>query len=224
MLVISYKASDDFKNFLRENEFSFIETIANPNLDPRINDHPDLSLFKIDEKTIVVDEAVFSYYEEKLVGFNLIKGENLGGKYPQDALYNLVRFKDFYIHNDFTEKNIENFLIEKGLSHLKVNQGYTRCSLIPLGDLLVTSDYGIYKALKNKVDIELVDNDKVILDGFDQGFLGGTCGLVGNQLIFSGDISRHKAFYKIEEICRHKNIEILYPNTELVDLGSIIEI
>ena len=181
-------------------------------------------MFKIDHKILVVDESVFSYYEEKLEGYNLIKGENLGGKYPQDALYNLVKFKDFYIHNDFTEKNIENFLIEKGLYHLKVNQGYTRCSLIPLGDLLVTSDYGIYKALKNKVDIELVDNDKVILDGFDQGFLGGTCGLVGNQLIFSGDISRHKAFYKIEEICGHKNIEILYPNIELVDLGSIIEI
>ena len=224
MLVISYKASDDFKNFLRENGFSFIETIANPNLDPRIADHPDLTLFKIDEKTIVVDKSVFSYYEEKLEGYDLIRGENVGLNYPKDAIYNIVKFKDFYIHNDFTEKNIKNFLIEKGLYHLKVNQGYTRCSLIPLGDLLVTSDYGIYKALKNKVDIELVDNDKVILDGFDQGFLGGTCGLVGNQLIFTGDISRHKAFYKIEEICSHKNIDILYPKTELVDLGSIIEI
>ena len=224
MLVISYKASDDFKNFLKANGFSFIETIANPNLDPRIADHPDLSLFTIDHKTLVVDEAVFSYYDEKLVGYNLIKGENLGRKYPQDALYNLVKFKDFYIHNDFTEKNIVNFFKENEISHIKVNQGYTRCSLIPLGDLLVTSDYGIYKALKNKVHIELVDNDKVILEGFNQGFLGGTCGLVGNQLIFSGDISRHKAFVKIEEICRHKNIEILYPNTELVDLGSIIEI
>ncbi len=224
MLVISYKASEEFKNFLKVNGFSFIETIANSNIDPRIADHPDLSLFKIDHKTLVVDETVFSYYEEKLEGYNLIKGENLGGKYPHDALYNLVRFKDFYIHNDFTEKNIVNFFNENEISHLKVNQGYTRCSIIPLGDLLVTSDYGIYKALKNKVDIELVDNDKVILDGFDQGFLGGTCGLVGDKLIFTGDISRHKAFAKIEEICLDKNIEIIYPKTELVDLGSIIEI
>ena len=224
MLVISYKASEDFKNFLRANGFSFIETIANPNLDPRIDDHPDLSLFKIDHKALVVDEAVFSYYEEKLEGYDLIKGEKVGEKYPKDALYNLVRFKDFYIHNDFTEKNIVNFFKENEISHIKVNQGYTRCSLIPLGDLLITCDYGIYKALKNKVDIELVDNDKVILDGFDQGFLGGTCGLVRNQLIFSGDISRHKAFYKIEEICKNKNIDIIYPETELIDLGSIIEI
>ena len=224
MLVISYKASEDFKNFLKAKCFSFIETIANPNLDPRIGDHPDLSLFKIDEKTIVVDESVFSYYEEKLEGYELIKGESVGLNYPKDAIYNIVKFKDFYIHNNFTEENIENFFKENEISHLKVNQGYTRCSIIPLGDLLITCDYGIYKALKNKVHIELVDNDKVILDGFDKGFLGGTCGMVGNQLIFTGDISRHKAFAKIKDICKNKNIEILYPDTELLDLGSIIEI
>lgn len=224
MLVISYKASEDFKNFLSAKCFSFIETIANPNLDPRIGDHPDLSLFKIDEKTIVVDESVFSYYEEKLEGYELIKGESVGLNYPKDAIYNIVKFKDFYIHNNFTEENIENFFKENEISHLKVNQGYTRCSIIPLGDLLITSDYGIYKALRNKAHIELVDNDKVILDGFDKGFLGGTCGLVGNQLIFTGDISKHKAFAKIEKICLDKNIEIIHPKTDLVDLGSIIEI
>ncbi|WP_311481230.1 DUF6873 family GME fold protein [uncultured Anaerococcus sp.] len=224
MLVISYKASEEFKNFLKAKGFSFIETIANPNLDPRIADHPDLSLFKIDEKTLVVDESVFAYYKEKLGGYDLIKGEKVFGKYPKDALYNIVKFKDFYIHNDFTEKNIENFLKEKGISHLKVNQGYTRCSIIPLRDLLITCDYGIYKVLKNKVAIELVDNDKVILDGFDQGFLGGTCGLVGDKLIFTGDISRHKAYTKIKNLCHRENIKIIYPKIDLVDLGSILEI
>lgn len=224
MLIISYKASDDFRNFLRESGFSFIETIANPNLDPRINDHPDLSLFKISDKTLIVDKSVISYYEDKLKGYRLIGGENVGLRYPKDALYNVVRFKDFYIHNDVTEKNIENFFKEKGISHLKVNQGYTRCSLIPLRDLLITSDYGIYKALVNKVDICLVENDEILLDGFDQGFLGGTCGLVGDKLIFTGDIRNHKAYLSIKEICQKKNIELIYPETHLVDLGSIIEI
>lgn len=224
MLIISYKASEDFKNFLKMNAYSFIETSPNPNLDPRIGDHPDLSLFKIGEKTLVVDESVLSYYEEKLEGYRLIKGEKLGLKYPLDALYNIVRFKDFYIHNDFTEKTIGKFFVENKISHLKVKQGYTRCSLIPLRDLLITSDYGIYKALKNKIDIELVDEDRVNLDGFDQGFLGGTCGLVGNKLIFMGDISRHKAYARLKELCQKQNIEISYPKTDLVDLGSIIEI
>lgn len=224
MLIISFKASSDFKNFLNTNGFSFIETIPNPNLDVRIADHPDLSLLKLDDNTIVVDQAVFSYYKEKLVGFNIIKGEATNKKYPKDALYNIVKFKKYYIHNNFTESNIEKYFNEKGLSHLMVNQGYTRCSIIPLRESLLTSDYGIYKALREKINIELLDYDKVILDGFDQGFLGGTCGLVGDKLIFTGDISKHKAYPKIKSLCLKENIEIIYPKTDLIDLGSIIEI
>lgn len=224
MLIISYKANDDFKNFLKENAYSFIETIANPNLDPRIDDHPDLSLFKLDEKILVVDKEVFPYYEENLPGFKLIKGEKVSKKYPKDALYNIVRFKNFYIHNDYTEKNIKKYFDEKNIGHLKVNQGYSRCSVIVLPNLLMSSDYGIYKSLKDKIDIRLVVDDEVELDGFDQGFLGGACGLVGDKLIFTGDIRKHRAYGPIKEICQSQNIEIIFPETKLIDLGSIIEI
>ena len=224
MLIISYKASKDLKIFLKANGYSFIETTPNPNLDPRIADHPDLSLFKLDEKTLVVDEEVFPYYEEKLDGVNLIKGGSVSKKYPKDALYNIVRFKNLYIHNDFTEKNIRKYFDENNIGRLKVKQGYTRCSVIVLPNLLITSDYGIYKALKDKIDIRLVDSDKVELDGFDQGFLGGTCGFVGGKLIFTGDITKHKAFSKLKEICDKEGIEIIFSKIKLIDLGSIIEI
>lgn len=224
MLIISYKASEAFKNFLQANDFSFIETIPNPNLDQRIDDHPDLSLYKLTDDTIIVDEGVYDYYKEKLSGYNVIKGEKVGEKYPRDSIYNIIRLKDYYIHNDITESNIENYFKENRVNHLKVKQGYTRCSIIPLKNILITSDYGIYKALREKIAIKLVDNDVVILDGFAQGFLGGTCGLVGNKLIFTGDITRHRAYPVIKGLCNRENIDIIYPETTLVDLGSIIEI
>ena len=224
MLIISYKASDDFKNFLKAKGYQYLETIPNPNLDPRIADHPDLSLFKLNDNSLVVDRQVFSYYKENINGINLIEGESVGNKYPKDALYNIVRYKGYYIHNDFTEKNIRKYFYDNNIKQLKVKQGYTRCSLIPLPDLLISSDYGIYKSLKDKIDIRLVDNDLVELDGFDQGFLGGTCGLIGDKLIFTGDISKHKAFPKIKEICKGESIEIIFPKTKLIDLGSIIDI
>lgn len=224
MLIISYKASEAFKKFLQANDFSFIETIPNPNLDKRIDDHPDLSLFKLIEDTIIVDEGVYDYYKEKLVGHNVIKGEKVREKYPRDSIYNIVRLKDYYIHNDITERNIEKYFKENRVNHLKVKQGYTRCSIIPLKNILITSDYGIYKTLREKIAIKLVDNDEVILDGFTQGFLGGTCGLVGNKLIFTGDITRHRAYPVIKGLCDRENIDIIYPETNLVDLGSIIEI
>lgn len=222
MLIISNKASLDFKSFLADQNIDFIETIDNPNLDRRIGDHPDLSLFALDNDNIIVAAEVFDYYKNKLTGKNMIKGSSVSEKYPKDSIYNLLRFKDFYIHNDFTEENIERILKERNYKHLFVKQGYSRCSIIPLRESLLTSDYGIYKTLKDKVDIILLENDKIELDGFDQGFIGGTCGLIQDKLIFTGDISRHKSFDIIKKACDRENIEIIYPEIPLVDLGSLI--
>ncbi len=222
MLIISNKASLKFKNFLTDQNIDFIETIDNPNLDKRIGDHPDLSLFVLDSENIILAEEVYSYYKDKLPGKNLIKGSSTSKKYPRDSIYNLLTFKDFYIHNDFTEENIERSLKERNFKHLFVKQGYSRCSIIPLRESLITSDYGIYKALRDKVNIILLDNDKIELDGFDQGFIGGACGLVQNKLIFTGDISRHKSFDLIKKACDRENIKIIYPEVPLVDIGSLI--
>ena len=222
MLIISNKASLEFKNFLTDQNIDFIETIDNPNLDKRIGDHPDLSLFVLDSENIILAEEVYSYYKDKLPGKNLIKGSSTSKKYPRDSIYNLLTFKDFYIHNDFTEENIERSLKERNFKHLFVKQGYSRCSIIPLRESLITSDYGIYKALKDKVNIILLDNDKIELDGFDRGFIGGTCGLVQDKLIFTGDISRHKSFDLIKKSCDRENIKIIYPEVPLVDIGSLI--
>ncbi len=222
MLIISNKASLEFKNFLTNQNIEFIETIDNPNLDRRIGDHPDLSLFALDNDNIIVAAEVFDYYKNKLTGKNFFKGSSVSEKYPKDSIYNLLTFKDFYIHNDFTEEKIERILKERNYKHLFVKQGYSRCSIIPLRESLLTSDYGIYKTLKDKVDIILLENDKIELHGFDQGFIGGTCGLVQDKLIFTGDISRHKSFEKIKKACDRENIDIIYPVIPLVDLGSLI--
>lgn len=222
MLIISNKASFEFKHFLTDQNIDFIETIDNPNLDRRIADHPDLSLFVLDSDNIIVAEEVYSYYKDKFSSKNLINGSSVSKKYPKDCIYNLFTFKDFYIHNDFTEENIARFLKERDYKHLFVKQGYSRCSIIPLRESLLTSDYGIYKALKDKVDIILLENDKIYLDGFDQGFIGGTCGKAHDKLVFTGDISRHKSFEIIKKACDRENIEIIYPNIPLTDLGSLI--
>lgn len=222
MLIISNKASLEFKNFLTNQNIEFIETIDNPNLDRRIADHPDLSLFVLDSDNIVVAEEVYSYYKDKLPHKKLIKGSSAFKKYPKDCIYNLFTFKDFYIHNDFTEENIEGILKENDYKHLFVKQGYSRCSVIPIRESLLTSDYGIYKSLKDKVDIILLENDKIELDGFDQGFVGGTCGIVEDKLVFTGDISRHKSYERIKKACDRENMEIIYPEIPLVDLGSLI--
>ena len=64
MLIISHKSSLEFKDFLDRNNFSWIETIDNPNLDKRIADHPDLTIFNLDNKSLVIDKNMVDYYKK----------------------------------------------------------------------------------------------------------------------------------------------------------------
>lgn len=224
-LLISNKSKDEFKNFLKEKNIDFLETIDNPNLDLRIADHPDLSVFVIDQNNIVVDKNVYDYYRENLENVNIIRGETVGFKYPKDSIYNLIKFKKFYIHNLFTERNIKSMLIAKNLEFLKVNQGYTRCSSIVLNDSILTSDYGLYKNLKKNIETILLKEEKIELDGFDKGFLGGTCGMLDKDiLIFNGDIKSLNSYDIIYKQCNKEKIKIIYPACKLLDTGSLIKI
>lgn len=223
MLLISHKSKKEFIEFLIKHDIPYIKTIDNPNLDKRIADHPDLSLCKVDENTIVVDESVYPYYKKKLANVNIIKGKMALKKYPYDAIYNVVRFKGYYIHNNFTEENIEKNYLEKKFAHKFVRQGYTRCCLLAFNDNLLTSDYGIYKKLRDSFNISLLKEEKIDLDGFEKGFLGGCFGLINKKIaIFNGNIERLVSYDIIKNIAVKENIDLLYPDTSLLDTGSLI--
>ncbi|WP_394020019.1 DUF6873 family GME fold protein [Anaerococcus cruorum] len=223
MLIISHKSTVEFKEFLKDNKLDFIETIDNPNLDPRIADHPDLSIFPLNENNLSIDSSVINYYQKNITDKNLIPGESVSKKYPYDAIYNVYKGSDFYIHNNVTEKNINNYMKVNNYKHLFINQGYTRCSIIPLGDKILTADFGIYKTLKDKIEVILLMEENIPLDGFDKGFLGGTCGFFGKTLIFNGNIEKLFNYETIKKESEASKIRLLYPkNCDLVDTGSIL--
>ncbi|WP_262121906.1 DUF6873 family GME fold protein [Anaerococcus sp. Marseille-Q5996] len=223
MFIISHKSTNEFKEFLQKNNFDFIETIDNPNLDPRIADHPDLSIFRLDGENMIVDKNVFNYYQDKISHINLIAGESVACKYPYDSIYNIYKGSDFYIHNDISEKNILAFLRDNSFKHYFVKQAYSRCSIVPMGDKVLTSDFGIYKALKDKIDLVLLKKENIPLDGFDNGFLGGTCGFFDNTLIFNGNIEKLNSYEIIRDEASKSGIDLLYPkNCDLIDTGSIL--
>ncbi|MFO3715187.1 DUF6873 family GME fold protein [Anaerococcus cruorum] len=223
MLIISQKSTVEFKEFLKDNKLDFIETIDNPNLDPRIADHPDLSIFPLNENDLSIDSSVINYYQKNITDKNLIPGESVSKKYPYDAIYNVYKGSDFYIHNNVTEKNINNYMKVNNYKHLFTNQGYTRCSIIPMGDKILTADFGIYKTLKDKIEVILLRQENIPLDGFDKGFLGGTCGFFDKTLIFNGNIEKLSNYETIKKESEASKIRLLYPkNCDLVDTGSIL--
>ncbi|MDO4662361.1 MAG: hypothetical protein Q4B36_04475 [Tissierellia bacterium] len=226
MLLISNKLNNDLKRFLDDKNIEYTLTNDNPNLMEGISDHPDLSVFKRSDGKIVVDKNLYGYYSENLKGFDIIKGDSVSKKYPLDAIYNIVEGRDFYIHNNYTEKSIEKYLNDNKKKHLFVKQGYTSCSILKFPhDIFFTSDYGIYKSLKDKIKIYLLPKEEIFLKGFDNGFIGGTSGIIDdNCVIFTGDIRKLNSYDIIKKVSYDNNIKLLYPNTQLVDLGCIMNI
>jgi len=222
MLIISHKSSLEFKDFLDRNNFSWIETIDNPNLDKRIADHPDLTIFNIDNKSLVIDKNMVDYYKKSIKNKDIISGQEVGNTYPKDSRYNVYKASDYYIHNDYTENHIQKYMKEGNYKHLYSKQGYSRCSIVPMADKILTSDYGIYKSLKNKIEVVLLKKERISLDGFANGFLGGCCGFFEDTLLFNGNIEKLNSYNIIKDEADKSNIRLLYPSCNLVDTGSIL--
>ncbi|MCI5839992.1 MAG: hypothetical protein SOZ89_05195 [Peptoniphilaceae bacterium] len=225
MILISNKAKKEVLNFLDNNNIEYVLSINNPKLNNNISDHPDLSVFVVDNKNIIVSENVFEYYKYKFRNKNIkiIKGELPSCKYPYDSIYNVVKFKNFLIHGKIIEKNIFNLC--KDHENIIVKQGYTRCSVIPLKNTILTSDYGIYKKINKKINTILLPIEEIKIDGYENGFIGGTCGFVDdNTFFFTGDITNLKSYDIIRKTAEKEKIKIIYPKTEITDLGSILKI
>ena len=113
-------------------------------------------------------------------------------KYPKDVLCNMLNLNGTVLANlGVMDPNIYTCLEDAGLKMRHVNQGYTRCATAVVAkDAIITMDLGI-RALAQflGIDVLLVHEENVFLDGYDYGFLGGCCGLIDkNVLAFTGKL------------------------------------
>lgn len=220
LLVISNKASQSFINILEDMKFYYIISKSNDKFNSNYNDHPDISIFSFDDK-IFVDENVFDYYSEnikdrKLIKVNSISERNLNITYNRDYIFHNEKFALTDVYDEISKKK----------SFVNINQGYSNCSMICFEKSIITSDFGIFKALKGKFDIHLVSTEGIALHGYKNGFIGGTCGFISsNKLLFYSDVTKYVDYDIIKGVARDNNVEIFYPKSEFFeDLGSIISI
>ncbi|MDD6254585.1 MAG: hypothetical protein PUA82_00995 [Eubacteriales bacterium] len=164
---------------------------------------------------------------------------NIGPEYPLDVPYNAVCTERYFIHNlEHTSPLLLERARAEGLELINVKQGYTKCSCIVVGGAIVTADRGIFRTIsayndmlneegeeEGGIDILLVEPGHVKLQGFESGFIGGTCGQVGDKVYFNGDLSSHPDFRSIVEfIWKHGAEPIWYGGELLEDIGSVIYI
>ena len=191
-----------------------------------ISGHPDVFCCPVGE-TLVVSSALPSEYNEIFNTHNIewVFGEKPNGfNYPDSACYNAIVTDHLLIHNlTITDPKILELAGTRKQIH--VNQGYTRCNLLPLpGENFITSDKGIYTVLTQEgFEVLYVNPNGILLDGFPNGFIGGVCGVFENTVFIAGSLSLYNEGQKIRDFLSLHSLNIieLYDGP-LFDGGSII--
>lgn len=107
-----------------------------------VKTHPDMSLFKYDEETLIASRESFDYYNEIFKGtkINIINAdEDPHEKYPSDVKFNALRVGDHLI----CKKDVCAKCIIKRFDEGKIinsSQGYVKCSVIDIGSEYFASD------------------------------------------------------------------------------------
>lgn len=189
-----------------------------------ISGHPDVFLCQTPNNLIVAPNIPKKYVNIlNKINIQFTFGNySVGEKYPESAHYNALVTENYILHNaDYTDKKILELCVNKVF--INVNQAYTRCNTIYVGDCYITSDRPIYNVLrKTEAPVTYVNPESVLLSGFKNGFFGGCCGVYENKLFVCGSLNNIANDQK-DKILGLTNIEIieLYSG-QLYDAGGIL--
>jgi hypothetical protein len=224
IIIIDKKMPDGAKQALREYGELFEFESAGITY-PAISGHPDIFFCQTPAGLVVAPELPDKYFEAlKQKKLNFVKGGLMpGSKYPQTASYNAVVSGDLLIHNlKVTDSVILN--VCNDLQHIHVKQAYTRCNLLALNNIFMTSDKGIENTLTSKgINCTFLPPEGIKLEGFSHGFLGGACGVYEDRLFVCGSLnyySKGKEFKQIADQAGYYVVELY--DGPLVDVGSLL--
>ena len=211
LIIIDKKIPAEAKEKLKEYG-ELLELETNGIVYDSISGHPDIFFCHLGNSIVYapnIPEKFLSLLQER--GIKLFKGEiALGQKYPETAKYNAVFIEDTLYHNfRYTDSVITDSIGEADLTH--INQGYARCSLIPLGnDNSITSDEGVKRTLERFGKNALyVNPEEIILPGKKHGFIGGCCGIFDKKVFLIGSLSHIQDGEKIKQFINEAGLEVV---------------
>ncbi len=180
--VVSSDAPDEAVSALKS-EFETILLPPDDEIAAPVRSHPDMILMVLGEKIFFPEK-----YAEKhpdvvgkiadLSGLEVVKSTSpRGPAYPSDVSLNCAEVGRILLcRRKSASVELLSAADECGLEVVSVKQGYAGCSTLVFGSSAVTSDLGIFSALSSRgVDCFFYPNEKIRLDGYNCGFIGG-CG------------------------------------------------
>ena len=163
------------------------------------------------------------------LGGRLFRGDPLrvGASYPADIPYNACSTGRYFIHNlKYTDPLLLETARKSGQILIHVSQGYARCSCLPINETsVITADRGIAAACrKSGLDVLLIETGHILLPGYPWGFIGGTAGKIGKEILFHGDLFSHPNGTEIRDFIEERGLKVIrFSCFPLTDIGSIFE-
>ncbi len=239
VFFVDYRAGEKSKEILRKRGY-LIEVGPQEVLYEGISSHPDIQVCPISENDLVVCPESYDYISNQIKvvsnnqedpkNINIIKGyNNLSRRYPGDVRYNLCVMGDKAVHNfGFTDEILKREIQSRDYKLIDVKQGYSNCSIAVVDEnSCITSDKGICKELiKHGIDVLLIDEGFIKLEGMDSGFIGGAGGrLSDDEYFFFGNIKTHPNYEPIRKFIESRGMRLVYTeDEELEDLGSLLSL
>lgn len=205
----------------------------NPNIDPRLSGHADLSVFSYGRGELLLasylsDSSFADTLKEIGCKINFCR-EPQRSLYPFDAALNVCYLGNHVILNKNTAaREIVNYFTSRdNIQLLETRQGYTGCSVCVVSEnAIITSDRGIAHRLEasHGVDVLLIEPGHIDLPGFPYGFIGGSAFLISNTtMAFTGRLDRHPDRMRIEEFLYRRGISAVYlTELPIFDMGGAI--
>ena len=198
----------------------------NDNIDPAVKYHADMAAIHLGGDSVIVNKNQPLLIDElKEKGCQVSSSaEEIKGEYPSDIRLNFIILDNMLIgKTDAADLKLLDSTMH--LTKIKVRQGYCKCSCLVVSDnAVITDDESIGRALSAcGVDVLLVAKGDVNLAGHSYGFIGGaSCKLSKSEILFFGDITKHKDYKKIADFSEKHGCEMISLDFPLTDFGGII--
>lgn len=211
-----------------------IETVRVPEypaIAKPVRSHPDMLMQVWEEGKILVPPSFvknLTKENSKLHRFSFIESQALfAEKYPYDVRLNALRIQNFlFCRPDAAAPELLHLCNECGIQIIPVRQGYARCSAAVIDrNSIITADSGIADAAQScGLDVLMIRPGHILLPGYDYGFIGGCCGLIGkNKIAFIGKLKSHPDGERIRQWISQKGVSIWeLTDGPLLDIGGII--
>ncbi len=228
-LIVDFRIHNDEKKYLISLGYNLLICPPSNLLYEAVHGHPDMLMHILDHNIIIHKDIDNKFIHQlNLLDYKIYKSSSsLQNSYPYDVLLNSFCLGNLFVHNlNYTDTVLLSLLKHKKL--INVKQGYTKCSTCIVNNhAIITSDLSIAKTLSlEKIDVLLIPPGDILLPGLNYGFIGGSTGLIcDNVLAFYGHLD-HYLYGKevLKFLSKHKVEPVFLRNGKLIDRGSIFRL